>query len=263
MLTTDDNKRLKRYIATDPYLEPYQEAIGRRIALIRGTAERLANGQQPLIDFAAGHEYFGLHRRKEGWVLREWAPNATAVHLLGDLSGWQVRDDLALHLLNDNGVWEIRLPAEHLRHGDLYRLNLSWTGGSGDRIPAWARRVVQDPQTLIFNAQVWHPEHPHVWQIPDFQVPKEPPLIYEVHVGMAQEEGKVGSYAEFTAHVLPRVKAAGYNTLQIMAIPEHPYYGSFGYHVSSFFAPSSRFGPPEDFKALIDAAHAAGREPFT
>jgi 1,4-alpha-glucan branching enzyme len=135
---------------------------------------------------------------------------------------------------------------------------MQWPGGSGDRIPAWARRVVQDPVTHIFNAQVWHPERPYVWQGPLFEAADEPPLIYEVHVGMAQPEGRVGSYNEFAERVLPRVVAAGYNTLQIMASPEHPYYGSFGYHVSSFFAPSSRFGTPDDFKGLVDAAHASG-----
>jgi len=191
-------------------------------------------------------------------VVREWAPNATAIYLLGDLSGWRLRDELAFERLDAHGTWQLRLPAERLRHGDLYRLHIQWPGGSGDRIPAWSRRVVQDPHTLIFNAQVWRPEKPYAWRVPGFKAPDGPPLIYEVHVGMAQEEGRVGSYDAFTANVLPRVIDAGYNTLQIMAIPEHPYYGSFGYHVTSFFAASSRFGPPEALKALIDAAHAAG-----
>jgi 1,4-alpha-glucan branching enzyme len=128
----------------------------------------------------------------------------------------------------------------------------------GDRIPAYARRVIQDPESLIFNAQVWRPDSPYRWQCKNFQRPAKAPLIYEVHIGMAQQEGKIGSYQEFAANILPRVNDAGYNTLQIMAIPEHPYYGSFGYQVSSFFAASSRFGRPEDLKALIDEAHNAG-----
>ena len=123
---------------------------------------------------------------------------------------------------------------------------------------AYARRVPQDPESLIFNAQVWRPDSPYRWRCRNFQRPAEASLIYEVHIGMAQEEGKIGSYQEFAAKILPRVKASGYNTLQIMAIPEHPYYGSFGYQVSNFFAASSRFGTPEDLKALIDRAHSAG-----
>jgi 1,4-alpha-glucan branching enzyme len=258
MLTKSDQRRLQRFLSSDPYLEPYQDIIGRRIAHIRETARRLTGKKTSLPNFASGHEYFGLHFQDGHWVLREWAPNASAAYLVGDLSDWRIVPELALTRLKKGGVWELYLPAERLRHGSLYRLHLEWPGGSGDRIPAWARRVVQDPQTLIFNAQVWCPETPYTWKIPRYQVPVRPPLIYEVHIGMAQEEGRVGSYAEFTANILPRVVRAGYNTLQIMALPEHPYYGSFGYHVSSFFAASSRFGPPEDLKALVDAAHGAG-----
>lgn len=251
--------RLERFLATDPYLQPYRDAISNRLERIHQTTRRLTAGGQSLLDFASGHEYFGLHSGARGWVLREWAPHATAIYLIGAFSRWQPSDDFSLKRINErDGFWEIRLPADFFRHGDLYRLSMHWPGGSGDRIPAWARRVVQDPQTMIFNAQVWRPESSYRWKIPAFKAPRRPPLIYEVHVGMAQEEERVGTYAEFAEHVLPRVVAAGYNTLQIMALPEHPYYGSFGYHVSSFFAPSSRFGTPEDLKALIDQAHEAG-----
>ena len=153
------------------------------------------------------------------------------------------------------------LAADKLAHGDLFRLRIHWVGGEGDRIPAYARRVVQDPKTLIFNAQVWSPPEPYRWKT-DFKRPKEAPLIYEAHVGMAQEEEKIGSFREFTQGVLPRIVNAGYNTLQLMAIQEHPYYGSFGYQVSSFFAPSSRYGTPEDLKLLIDIGSRAGAHGF-
>ena len=157
-----------------------------------------------------------------------------------------------------DGVWEIRLSPEAMAHGDLYRLRVHWPGGQGDRIPAWARRVVQDPQTLIFNAQVWDPPVPYRWRHDGFRCPTQPPFVYEAHVGMAQEKEGIGTYREFTKNTLPRIVRAGYNVIQLMAIQEHPYYGSFGYQVSSFFAASSRFGPPEDLKELIDAAHAEG-----
>ncbi len=257
-LSKQQRKRLEHLLDDDPYLEPHAPVLARRMADFHRTVRRLTAGHACLADFASGHEYFGLHRRDGRWILREWAPNATAVYLIGDLNHWQSGPDSAFNRISPQGVWELHLPAEHLRHGDLFRLVIHWPGGHGDRIPAWARRVVQDPRTLIFNAQVWHPDEPYTWRHPDYRVPAEPLLIYEVHVGMAQEEGRVGTYAEFTANVLPRIKAAGYNTLQIMALPEHPYYGSFGYHISSFFAASSRFGPPEDLKALIDTAHGMG-----
>ncbi len=258
MRSRPDGERLTRFLSTDAYLEPYAGTIARRIARIDETALRLTCGSGRLADFALGHDYFGLHFRNGEWVFREWAPGARAIYLVGHSTNWQTALDFGLSCINGHGVWEIRLPADRLRHGDLYRLRVEYADGAGDRIPAWARRVVQDPRTLIFNAQVWRPETPYAWRSADFRVPPEPPLIYEVHVGMAQEEERVGTYAEFTAKILPRIKAAGYNTLQIMAVPEHPYYGSFGYHVSSFFAPASRFGTPEDLKALIDAAHELG-----
>jgi 1,4-alpha-glucan branching enzyme len=128
----------------------------------------------------------------------------------------------------------------------LYALSVHWAINHGKRIPAWATRVVQDSSTHIFNAQVWAPENPYQWKNPDFQRNNEPLLIYEAHIGMAGEEERVHTYNEFREEMLPRIKANGYNTIQLMAIPEHPYYGSFGYHVSGFFAASSRFGTPRN-----------------
>jgi len=255
-------ERLGRLLRGDPYLKPYADIIHRRLSKIAATKRRLTGVKLTLADFASGHEYFGLHLQDTEWVLREWAPNAQHIFLIGDMTGWHEDAAFALNRLNEEGVWEIRLAAGRLKHLDHYRLRIYWDGGQGDRIPAYARRVVQDPETLIFNAQVWYPDAPHQWQYRNFQPPAEAPLIYEAHVGMAQEEGKIGSFKEFTADVLPRIVKAGYNTIQLMAVQEHPYYGSFGYQVSSFFAVSSRFGSPDDLKALIDAAHGNGLAVF-
>jgi len=242
----------------DPYLTPYLSIIQRRLEKVRLMEQRLTDGRMELADFASGHEYFGLHRQGAAWVFHEWAPNATAISLIGDFNGWQERREFALQRKGENGIWELRLPAEMLKSGQLYKLLLHWPGGSGERIPAYARRAVQDPQTHLFAAQVWEPEHSYAWRHPSFRRLPEAPRIYEAHVGMAQAEEKVGTYDEFREKILPRVVDGGYNTLQLMAIQEHPYYGSLGYHVSSFFAASSRFGTPEELKALIDAAHEAG-----
>lgn len=247
-----------RIYVDDPLLQPYAEHIHRRLNAVDAAEGRLTQGRMSLADFASGHEFFGLHFRNNVWVFREWAPNAEAIHLIGDITGWEEKPDFALQRIAADGVWEIRLPPEKLAHGHHYRLRIHWPGGSGDRIPSYARRVVQDPNTLIFNAQVWQPTTPYQWKNKAFRRPNQPPLIYEAHVGMAQDEGKIGTFREFTVGILPRIIAAGYNTIQLMAIMEHPYYGSFGYQVSSFFAPSSRFGPPEDLKALVDTAHGAG-----
>jgi 1,4-alpha-glucan branching enzyme len=245
------------FIEVDPYLAPFADAIQRRGDHAHYMENKLTKGRTTLADFASAHEYYGLHQTETDWIFREWAPNATAIFLVGDFSGWERQEAFALNRINDTGDWELRLPHDALTHGNLYRLLMCWDGGEADRIPAYARRVVQDDNTKVFCAQVWNPPSHFVWQHarPDTDHQR---LIYESHVGMAQEEGRVGTYDEFREHVLPRIKKAGYNTVQLMAILEHPYYGSFGYHVSNFFAASSRFGTPEALKALIDEAHALG-----
>ena len=247
-----------RLMATDPYLEAFRPAVTRRLAHIQAMRRRITAACPDLLDLASGHEYFGLHQTGDGWIFREWAPNASAIYLVGDFCGWADDPAFALSRLTDDGQWEIRLPHALLTHTDLYRLRIHWPGGQGDRLPAYARRVVQDPNTLIFNAQVWAPPNPYRWRDAKFERPNRPPMIYEVHAGMAQQTEKIGTWREFTATVLPRVVEAGYNTIQLMAVQEHPYYGSFGYHVSNFFAPSSRFGTPEALMELIDAAHEQG-----
>lgn len=246
-------------IHDDPMLEPYRGVIYRRMAHVRSLSRQLS-GSGSIADWASAHEYYGLHRVRGGWVFREWAPNATEMWLVGDFSGWKPIDRFKLRREVGSDDWVGRFPAGSIRHGQYFRLEMRWHGGRGERIPAYARRVVQDPTTGLFAAQVWSPSRPYVWKNADVshRGRVRMPIIYEAHVGMASEEGKVATYAEFRDHMLPRIKAAGYNTVQLMAVMEHPYYGSFGYHVSSFFAASSRFGTPEDLKSLIDTAHGMG-----
>ena len=245
-------------IKSDPWLEPYSSAINGRYHYAMATEQALTGGKQSLSDFASGYLYFGLHKLEDGrFVFREWAPNATAIYLVGDFNQWQKLPEYSLNRI-ENGNWEIILPADALHHGDLYKLWIEWYGGAGERIPAWAQRVVQDDNTKVFSAQVWTPDKPYEFKRKRFKPKTSPLLIYECHIGMSSNEEKVSTYDEFRRKVLPRVIEDGYNCLQIMAIQEHPYYGSFGYHVSSFFAASSRFGTPEELKQLIDEAHQAG-----
>ncbi|MDE6288167.1 MAG: 1,4-alpha-glucan-branching enzyme, partial [Muribaculaceae bacterium] len=245
-------------VKNDPWLEPYADAITGRHNDAINTEKRLTAEAGSLDDFANAHQYFGLHRLPSGqWVFREWAPNATSIYLKGDFSGWEERPEWQLRRL-DGGVWEGIFPSDAISHGQQYKMMVHWNGGSGERIPAYATRVMQDPVTHIFSAQVWNPVTPYDWKIKDFVPDTRPLLIYECHIGMAQSTEGVGTYEEFRTNVLPRIARDGYNAIQIMAIQEHPYYGSFGYHVSNFFAASSRFGTPEDLKHLIDDAHAEG-----
>ena len=245
-------------VKNDPYLEPYENAIRGRHDHAKWKIDQLTgNGKRSLSDFASGADYFGLHKIKRGWVFREWAPNATDIYLVGDFNDWKESDKYRAKRIEGTGNWELKLSEKAIKHGDLYKMHVYWNGGHGERIPAWAQRVVQDDVTKIFSAQVWNPE-PYVWKKKTFRPKKDPLLIYECHIGMAQDAEKVGTYTEFKENVLPRIIKDGYNCIQIMAIQEHPYYGSFGYHVSSFFAASSRFGTPEELKSLIDTAHQHG-----
>lgn len=240
----------------DPWLKPYENAInGRHQHAV--DKEKELTGTKDLSTFASGHAYFGLHKSPTGWVFREWAPNATGIYLIGDFNNWQKSKDYSLSC-KENGVWEIQLKENQIQHGQLYKMSVCWENGEGQRLPAWVTRVVQDEKTKIFSAQVWNPAHPYKFKHTKFKRQAGPLFIYECHIGMAQDAEKVGSYDEFRTNILPRIKDDGYNCIQIMAIQEHPYYGSFGYHVSNFFAPSSRFGTPEELKHLIDEAHSMG-----
>jgi 1,4-alpha-glucan branching enzyme len=247
-------------VQRDPWLEPFEHAIVGRHEHAEWMIGHLTNnGKMSLSDFATGYMYYGLHQTDKGtWVFREWAPNATDIYIIGDFNNWQETEKYRLKKNKNNQDWEIKLPKSAMKHGDLYKLLIKWEGGQGERIPAWVRRVVQDNETKVFSAQVWAPDEEYKWKKKTFKPSVDPLLIYECHIGMAQDEEKVGSYTEFREKILPRIIKAGYNCIQIMAIQEHPYYGSFGYHVSNFFAPSSRFGTPEELKALIDEAHKNG-----
>src|SRR5574344_2923280 len=241
---------------SDPYLKPFQAAIDARHQRILDAKERISV-RGSLSEGVNNHLFYGLHRLEDGsWVFREWAPNATKIYLIGEFNNWKRVDAYALSPTG-NGNWEISLPPMFLNHGDLYKLFIEWPGGGGERLPSYVTRAVQDSETKLFSAQVWAPDKPFVWR---HKRPgrRDKPLIYECHIGMSSEKDRVGTFEEFRTEVLPRVQALGYDTLQIMALQEHPYYGSFGYQVSNFYALSSRFGTPEEFKALVDAAHGKG-----
>ena len=247
-----------KIIRNDIALSEFADAInGRHDEAVRKMAE-LTGGTNNLSEFASGYLYFGLHKTEDGWVLREWAPNAIDIFVVGDFNGWKESARYAMRRIRGTGNWELKIKNKSFRHGSLFKLIVHWEGGQGERIPAWATRVVQDPETHIFSAQVWDPEEAYQWKVEKFRPTTNPLLIYECHIGMAQDKEGIGTYTEFRDNILPRVAADGYNCIQIMAIQEHPYYGSFGYHVSSFFAPSSRFGTPDELKSLVDKAHSMG-----
>ena len=248
----------QKILRIDPWLQNYASDIHLRMNRHAETRRALLGKYADLTSFANGYIYYGIHRTEDGWVYREWAPAADEMHLIGDFNGWNRASHPMTRL--DSGAWEIRLPgADALRHGQKIKVQVTHGGKTFDRIPLYIHRVIQNPEDFSFDGQVWAPEKPFPWTDGGYGRRKISPLvIYEAHIGMAQEEGRVGTYAEFADQILPRIQAAGYNTVQLMAVMEHPYYASFGYQVSNFFAPSSRFGEPEDLKRLINRAHEMG-----
>lgn len=253
-------------IADDPYLAPHAKALRRRYQNYLDT-RRLIAPEDSLEAITTGHHHFGLNRGERDGVpgvwYREWAPGADYLALIGDFNGWDRGAD-PLHR-GEFGTWERFFPDEHyadrLVHDGRVKVHVANNGGYAmDRIPAYIHRVVQESGSPDYTGRYWCPPKPYHWKHPSpvVSTAKRGLRIYEAHVGMAQEEGKVGSYDEFRENILPRIAGLGYNAVQLMAVQEHPYYGSFGYHVSNLFAPSSRFGTPYELKALIDAAHGLG-----
>ena len=239
----------------DPWLEPHAGDIELRMDRFKGKRWQLVEGAETLTDFANGHLYFGIHRTADGWVVREWLPGADEVCLIGDFNEWNKES----HPLTrgNNGVWEISLKGKDaLKHGQYIKLWVRKGNDWFDRIPAYSTKVSMDEDTKRLCSQVWAPEEGFRWTDEAF-MKKEPaaPLIYEAHVGMAQDREGIGTYREFADNVLPRIQKLGYNTIQLMAIQEHPYYGSFGYQVTNFFAAAHWYGVPEDLKYLVNKAH--------
>lgn len=247
-----------KILTIDPWLKPYYSDIALRMQRHADTRRALLGDKGDLSSFANGYLYYGIARTEDGWVYREWAPGADEMHLIGDFNDWN-RESHPLTRL-ENGNWEIKLDGEDaLMHGQRIKVQVTKNGEKFDRIPAYIRRVVRDPETNEFYGQVWAPNRPFRWTDGGYGKRKLSPLfIYESHVGMAQEDESVGTYREFADRILDRVQEAGYNTIQLMAIMEHPYYASFGYQVTNFFAASSWYGNPEDLKYLINTAHEMG-----
>ncbi len=254
-LLNDDRLRLK-ILEIDPYLKPYTENLQNRMFRYYIKKEGLLGRHSNFNAFANGHLFYGFHKVENGWFYREWAPGAEELFLLGDFNGWNPSS----HPLKKkaDGIWEIFLNDNNaLKHLSLVKVRIKANGTENDRLPLYIKRTVQNPVTCGFAGQIWEPEEEYRWHDQKFNPDHSSGLfIYELHIGMAQEKEDIGSFREFTANILPRIKKAGYNALQIMAIMQHPYYASFGYQVTNFFAASSWFGTPDDLKELVDTAHS-------
>ncbi len=245
-----------RIMELNPQLKDFAGDIDLRMFLYRATKDRLLNKGQTLNEFANGHNYYGFHHVDGGWYYREWAPSAYQLYLEGEFNNWNQTSHPLTKL--ENGNWELYLEGDDaLWEGCKVKTVVDANMTRTEHLPLYTRRAVQNKDFLTFECEVVDDKKAYPWTDQSFEGSKEL-YIYEAHVGMAQEEGKVGSYREFADNTLPHVKQTGYNTIQLMAIMEHPYYGSFGYQVSNFFAASSWFGKPEDLKYLVNKAHEMG-----
>lgn len=251
-----------KIVENDSWLNPVSDAVTERYNRYESKLKYIEKQYGSLKSFASAYQFFGFNydKLRLGWWYREWAPGAHYMSLMGDFNNW---NRYSHPLENEgNGIWTIFLPdseyKNRLVHGSLLKVIVQSRIGEQERIPVYINRVVQNEDNKDFAGQFWNPENPYMFCYSKPELGKDPLLIYEAHIGMAQEKEGIGTYLEFKDNILPRIKANGYNAIQLMAIAEHPYYGSFGYHVSNFFAASSRFGTPEDLKILVDKAHGMG-----
>ena len=258
----ESKRPIMALVKSDNWLQPTAEDVTNRYERYKWRLSEIENKHGSLLKFADGHKYYGINysSKDKGWFYREWAPNAYELYLTGDFNNW----DRKAHPLkkNENGDWELFLDektySKTFTHGSRVKVLVNTQKGWHERIPAYIKRIIQDEHSPNFSGQVWLPKK-YNWDKDEFEPnQKAQLLIYECHIGMAQEHGKVGNFNEFKEYTLPRIKRAGYNAIQIMAVAEHPYYASFGYHVSNFFAVTSRFGTPEELKDLIKQAHSMG-----
>ena len=245
-----------RILELNPQLQSFAGDIDLRMFLYRATKGRILGEGQTLNDFANAHNYYGFHHVDGGWYYREWAPSAYQLYLEGEFNNWNQTSHPLTRL--DNGNWELYLEGDDaLWDGCKVKTVVDANMTRTEHLPLYCRRAVQNKTNNSFEAEVVDDRKVFDWTDAGF-VGEDKLYIYEAHVGMAQEEGRVGTYREFADITLEHIKAAGYNTIQLMAIMEHPYYGSFGYQVSNFYAASSWFGKPEDLKYLVNKAHAMG-----
>lgn len=254
---------LKNLFAIDGYIHLFEKEICRRYTVFSDALNRINNECGGLDKFSRAYEEYGINPQKDGSVYcHEWAPGADGLCLIGDFNGWN-RTSHAYKRM-PFGKWELHLPANSdgscpIPHGSILKVMVQKDGNTYDKLSPWARFVEcpNPKETTIYHQTFYNPPNPYKMQYPR---PKRPEglKIYESHVGISSCEGKVASYRHFADNIIPRIVKQGYNSIQLMAIMEHAYYASFGYQVTSFFAASSRYGPPDDLKYLIDQAHKHG-----
>ncbi len=247
-------------IHSDPYLRNYKHHFEIKQNLFLKRLDEIIKNEGSLLNMAHSYKTNGFIVQPDGILYREWLPAAKEVFLFGEFNAWN-RNQYPCKR-DEYGFFELFLPNVDgnipIKHNSKVKIHVMKPDNTWiDKIPAWIRFAHQNPDDKSFDGAFWHSPTPYKFK---FESPKKPNSlkIYEVHIGMSGIEEKVHTYKEFQFNVLPRIQKLGYTAIQFMALMEHAYYGSFGYHVTNFFAISSRFGNPDDFKELIDACHGMG-----
>lgn len=201
------------------------------------------------------------HEGARGAAFSVWAPNAKAVSVIGDFNNWDARRS-PMRRLGESGIWELFLPAA--AEGDKYKFHVTQCDG----------RVVDktDPYGVYAevrpnNASVLYPLKRYKWKDRRWMTARKkydfktaPMNIYEVHLGSWKraEGDRFLTYTELAEQLIPYVKEMGYTHIEILPVEEHPFDGSWGYQVTGYYAPTSRYGSPDEFKQFVDACHQNG-----
>ncbi len=209
------------------------------------------------------YDYLGLHIEGAFAVFRVWAPNAEMVFVVGDFNDWQ-----SVHPMTratEGGVWELALSSDLVSEGDCYKYKIISSGrellksdpyGVSAELPPDTASVVTSIDGYSWRDRGWL----NYRASKGGKMQSEPMNIYEVHLGSwkRHEDGTYYSYAELAAELAPYVKQMGYTHVELLPVMEHPFDGSWGYQVCSYYAPTARFGTPMEFMAFVDSMHEAG-----
>ena len=240
----------------------YNYQINSRLEHFKNKLNEIERNEGSLENFANSYQRYGVHLQPNNDIVyREYAPSAKGISLFGEFNGWN-RDQYWAKR-DEFGCWTLTIPNNNgqpaIHHNTKIKCNVVLPDNSrADRNPIWSRYLIQDKGTFLFDAVFWNPPSQYNWTFSGHMSRPHSLRIYEAHVGMSSNEEKVSTYREFADNIIPRIKRNNYTAIQLMAIAEHADYASFGYHVTNFFAVSSRCGTPEDLKYLIDKAHQNG-----
>ncbi|MEP6864416.1 MAG: 1,4-alpha-glucan branching protein GlgB [Deltaproteobacteria bacterium] len=205
------------------------------------------------------YDKLGAHVVANGTHFAVWAPNARAVSLIGDWNGWRAGAD-PLEPLQSSGIWTTTLA--NVGHGTRYKFAITGPDGhTRDKADPFAARAEHPPATasVVWNAQ-------HAWNDAEWmhtrgshQARTAPISIYECHLGSwRRDHNEVLGYRDLGMQLAHHCSQLGFTHVELMPVMEHPFYGSWGYQVTGFFAPTTRYGAPDDFMAMVDELHQRG-----